>query len=102
MHKRSIRLTARYVDFAAQFGDGMLSKGKGCDIGYALATSVPAEMVQLIIAARKFHLPDETAIFGGTRLEVNDAHSVALSILADVEQRHISEALWRGLHRHAG
>ena len=65
------------------------------------AARIPAEMMQLIIAAGKIRLPDEPAILGGTRIEVNDAHGVALSILADVEQSDISEAFRRGLHRHA-
>ena len=38
------------------------------------------EVVQLIIAAWKVRLPDEPPVFGGTRIEVNDAHGVALSI----------------------
>src|ERR671925_126695 len=66
----------------------------------ASAASVPAEMVQLIIAAGKIHLPDELAIFRGTRIEVNYTHGVALSILPDVEQRDVSETLWGGLHGH--
>jgi len=48
-----------------------------------------------------FDLPDETAIFGGTRIEVNHTHGVALSIVPDVEQRYVSKAFWRGLHCHA-
>ena len=65
------------------------------------AAGIPAEVVQLIIAAGKIGLPDEPPVLGGTRIEVNDAHGVVLSILAGVEQRDISEAFWRGLHRHA-
>jgi hypothetical protein len=67
----------------------------------ASAASVPTEMVQLIVAARKIDLPDETAIFGGTQIEVNHTHGVALSIVPDVEQRDVSKAFWRGLHCHA-
>jgi hypothetical protein len=58
-------------------------------------------VVQLIIAAWKVRLPDEPPIFGGTRIEVNNAHGVALSILARVEQCDIGKAFWRGLHGHS-
>jgi hypothetical protein len=57
-------------------------------------------MVQFIIATGKLHLSDEPAILGGSRIEVNDTHGVVLAIFADVEQRDVSEAFWRGLHRH--
>ena len=67
----------------------------------ARAAGIPAEVVQLIIAAWKICLPDEPPILGGTRIEVNDSHSIALSILAGVEQSDICEAFWRGLHCHA-
>jgi hypothetical protein len=42
-------------------------------------------MVELIIATWKFHLPDEPTILGGTRIEINDTHSVVLTTLASVE-----------------
>jgi hypothetical protein len=58
-------------------------------------------VVQLIIAAGKVRLPDEPPIFRGTRIEVNDAHGVALSILARVEQCDIGKAFWPSLHRHS-
>jgi hypothetical protein len=67
----------------------------------ASAASVPTEMVQLVVAARKIDLPDQTAIFGGTRIKVNHAHGIALSSVPDVEQRNVSKAFWRGLHCHA-
>jgi hypothetical protein len=63
---------------------------------------IPAEVVQLIIAARKISLPDEPPILGGTRIKIYDAHGIALSILAGVEQGDISETFLRSLHRHAG
>jgi hypothetical protein len=65
------------------------------------ATGIPAEVVQLIIAAGKIRLPDESPISRGTRIEVNHPHGIALSILAGVEQSDICEAFWRGLHGHA-
>jgi hypothetical protein len=58
-------------------------------------------MVQLIIAARKIHLPDEPAIFGRTRIKINHTHGIALSVARNVEQRDVSETFWRGLHCHA-
>jgi hypothetical protein len=67
----------------------------------ASAASVPTEMVQLIVASRKIDLPDETAIFWGTGIEVNHTHGVALSIVPDVEQCDVSNAFWWGLHCHA-
>jgi hypothetical protein len=57
--------------------------------------------MQFIITTAKVHLPDEPPIPRGTRIKVNDAHGVVLSILAVVEQRYISKALWGGLHRHS-
>ena len=68
----------------------------------ARAAGIPAEVMQLIIASRKICLPDESPILGGIRIEVNDAHRIALSILAGVEQGDVGEPFWRGLHRHAG
>jgi hypothetical protein len=65
------------------------------------AAGIPAEVVQLIIAAWKICLPNEPAVSRGTRIEVNHSHGIALSILAGVEQSDICEAFWRGLHRHA-
>jgi hypothetical protein len=64
------------------------------------AAGIPSEVVQLIITTWKICLPDELPISGGTRIEVNDTHGIALSILAGVEQRDICEACWWGLHRH--
>jgi hypothetical protein len=32
-------------------------------------------------------------------MKINDAYTVVLSILAVVEQRHVTKAFWRGLHR---
>jgi hypothetical protein len=58
-------------------------------------------MVQLIIAAGKIQLPDEMAIRGGSRININHAHGIALSTAPDVEQRDVSDAFWRGLHCHA-
>jgi hypothetical protein len=58
--------------------------------------------MQLIITTTKINLPDEPTVFGGIRIEINDAHGVVLAILADVEQSDVSEAFWRGLHRHCG
>src|SRR6516165_10727252 len=66
----------------------------------ACAASVPTEMVQFIVGAGKIHLTNELAIFGGTRLEVNHTHGVAMSIVTDVEERDVGEAFWRGLHCH--
>src|SRR6202795_2634820 len=67
----------------------------------ARAASVPAKMVQLIIAAGKIYLPDEPAILRRTRLEVNDAYGIPLSIPSDVEQCNIREVFGRSLHCHA-
>ena len=67
----------------------------------ARAARVPAEVMQLIIAVGKIHLADELTIRGGARIDVNDAHGVALPILADVEQSDVSDVFRRGLHRHA-
>jgi hypothetical protein len=58
-------------------------------------------MVQLIVAARKVDLPDQPAILGGSRIDVNHTHGVALSIVPDVEKCHIREVFWRSLHCHA-
>jgi hypothetical protein len=49
------------------------------------AAGIPAEVVQFIIAAGKICLPDEPPILRGTRIEVDDPHGIALSILAGVE-----------------
>ena len=65
------------------------------------AAGIPAEVMQLIIAAWKICLPHEPPILRGTRIEVNDAHRIALSILAGVEQRNVCEPFCRGLHCHA-
>jgi hypothetical protein len=62
---------------------------------------IPAEVVQLIIAAWKICLPDELSIPGGTWIEVNHSHGIALSILSGVEQSDIRETFWRSLHCHA-
>jgi hypothetical protein len=64
------------------------------------AAGIPAEVVQLIIAAWKIRLPHESPITGGTWIEVNDAHSVCLTIVPGWQQSHIRQTLWRGLHRH--
>jgi hypothetical protein len=66
------------------------------------AAGIPAEVVQFVIAAGKICLPDESPILGRTRIEVDNAHRIALSILPGVEQRDISEPFCRGLHCHAG
>ena len=58
-------------------------------------------MVQLVISARKICLPDEPPVLGGTEVEVDDSHSIALSILAGVEQSDICEPFCWGLHCHA-
>jgi hypothetical protein len=57
--------------------------------------------MQLIVATAEIHLPDDPAILGRIGVKVNDAHVVVLSILAVVKQCNISEAFWRGLHRHS-
>jgi hypothetical protein len=57
--------------------------------------------MKLIITTAKIHLPDEPAILGRIGIKVNDTHGVVLSILAVVEQRDVSQAFRRGLHRHA-
>jgi hypothetical protein len=67
----------------------------------ARAASVTAEVVQLIVAAGKIRLPDEPTILGRSGIEINDAHGVALPILARVEQCDIGKTFWRGLHRHS-
>src|SRR6202521_3379091 len=69
--------------------------------GEARAARVPAKVMQLVIVVGKITLADELAISGGTRIDVNNAHGVALPILADVEQRDVGDAFRRGLHRHA-
>src|SRR5580704_1193641 len=67
----------------------------------ARAARVPAKVMQLIIAVGKIHLAQDLTICGGAWLEVNDTHGVALPVLANVEQSHVSDLLRRGLHRHA-
>src|SRR6266404_5105126 len=66
----------------------------------ARAACVPAEVMQLVIVVGKFYLADELTISGRTRIDVDDAHGIALPILADVEQRDVCDAFRRGLHRH--
>jgi hypothetical protein len=65
------------------------------------AASIPAEVVQLIITAREICLPHKTPVLGGARIEVDDSHSIALSILADVEQSNVCEPFCWGVHCHA-
>src|ERR1700731_937474 len=67
----------------------------------ARAACVPTEVMQLVIVVGKIYLADELAISGGTRIDVDNAHGVALPILADVEQRVLGDAFRRGLHGHA-
>src|ERR1700692_3021740 len=67
----------------------------------APAACVPTEVMQLVIVVRKIYLADELAISGGTRIDVNNAHGVALPIPANVEQRDVGDAFRRRLHRHA-
>jgi hypothetical protein len=57
--------------------------------------------MELIITTAKIHQPDDPSILGRIGIKVNDAHTVVLSILAVIEQRYISKAFWRGLHRHS-
>src|SRR6185503_18682860 len=66
----------------------------------ARAARVPAEVMQFVVAVWKIHLAYQLAVIWGFRLELDDAHGVALSVSVDVEQRDVREALWRGLHRH--
>jgi hypothetical protein len=51
----------------------------------ARAARIPAEMMQFVITAGKIHLPNQAAIFGGSRIKVDNAHGVALSIVPNVE-----------------
>src|SRR5262245_15820001 len=67
----------------------------------ASAARVPAKVMQLIVAAREIYLPDEPAIAGRTRIEIDDAHSVFLAIVSHVKQRNIGQAFRWGLHGHA-
>src|SRR5438445_490356 len=68
----------------------------------ARTTSVPDEVRQLIIVARKIHLADDLAISGRMQIDINYAYGVAFPILADVQQRDVSDVFRRGLHCHAG
>ena len=52
-------------------------------------------MMQFIVDTAKIHLSDEPAVLGRIGMKINDAYTVVLSILAVVEQRHISKAFWR-------
>jgi hypothetical protein len=58
-------------------------------------------VVQLIVAAKEIGLTDQPAIVRGTRVQVNDAHGIVLSIAAGIQQRDIRQTLWRSLHCHA-
>jgi hypothetical protein len=58
----------------------------------ARAASVPAEMMQFVVASGKVYLTDEPVIFRGAGIEIDHAHGVELSIRPDVEQRDVSEA----------
>src|SRR5205807_10072820 len=68
----------------------------------ARTTSVPAEVMQLIIVARKIHLADDLAKSGRMLIDINNAYGVAFPVLADVQQRDVSDVFRRGLHCHAG
>ncbi len=57
--------------------------------------------MQFVVIIREIHLADELAIPGGTRIDVDDAHSVPLPTLADVKQSDVSDTFRRCLHRHA-
>ena len=61
------------------------------------AASVPAEVMQLIITTAKIHLADDPAVLGRIGMEINDAYTVVLSILAVVEQRHIKQGVLAAL-----
>src|SRR5262245_6841428 len=65
------------------------------------AAGIPAKVMQLIIVVGKIDLSDKLAIRRGTGVDIDDAQSVMLSILADVEQRDISKAFRWSLHCHA-
>jgi hypothetical protein len=64
----------------------------------ASAASIPTEVMKLIVATAKIHLPNELAILGRIGIKINDAHGVVLSIRAIVEERDIRQALSRSLH----
>src|SRR5438552_18161819 len=66
----------------------------------ARTTSVPAEVMQLIIVARKIHLADDLAKSGRMLIDINNAYGVAFPVLADVQQRDVSDVFRRGLHCH--
>src|SRR5207249_11669218 len=53
----------------------------------ARTTSVPAEVMQLIIVARKIHLADDLAKSGRMLIDINNAYGVAFPVLADVQRR---------------
>jgi hypothetical protein len=57
--------------------------------------------MQLIIVVGKIHLAEELTISGGTRLDVDNAHGIALPTVADVKQSDVSDAFRCCLHRHA-
>src|SRR4029077_3596996 len=67
----------------------------------ARAACVPAEVMQLVIVVGEIYLANELAIYGGTRIDIDNAYGVALTILADVEQRDVGDAFRLGLHPHA-
>jgi hypothetical protein len=58
--------------------------------------------MQLIITTAKIHLANHSAIRGRTRIQIDNAHTVVISIFAVIEQGYISKAFWRGLHCHLG
>src|ERR1700728_3906166 len=66
----------------------------------ARAARVPAKVMQLVIIAGKIYLGDELTISGRMRIDIDKAHGVVFPILADVQQRDVSDVFRRGLDRH--
>jgi hypothetical protein len=60
----------------------------------ARAARVPAEVMQLVIVAWKIHLADDLTIRGGTRLDIDKAHSVAFPIPADVTAKDLPRPIF--------